>query len=57
VEDLQASLEKLLTEAEDCALISKLASDVRRCDLFDRLAIDLHRMARDVGRSSGSGRQ
>jgi hypothetical protein len=31
VEDLQARLEKLLTDAEDCALIGKLATDVNKC--------------------------
>ena len=29
MEDIQARLEKLLTDAEDCALIGKLATDVR----------------------------
>jgi hypothetical protein len=48
VEDLQARLEKLLTDAEDCALIGKLATDVRKRDLFNRLATDLRRMAFDV---------
>jgi hypothetical protein len=48
VEDLQARLEKLLTEAEDCALIGKLATDVRKRDLFDKLATDVRRMAREV---------
>ncbi len=48
VEDLQARLEKLLTDAEDCALIGKLATDVRKRDLFNRLAADLRGMAFDV---------
>ena len=43
MEDLQARLEKLLTDAEDCALIGKLATDVRKRDLFNRLAADLRR--------------
>ena len=46
MEDLQARLEKLLTE--DCALIGKLATDVRKRDLFNRLATDLRGMAFDV---------
>ena len=37
MEDLQARLEKLLTDAEDCALIGKLATDVKKRDLFKRL--------------------
>jgi hypothetical protein len=48
VEDLQARLEKLLTDAEDCALISKLATDRKKRDLFNKLAADLRRLARDV---------
>jgi hypothetical protein len=48
MEDLQSRLEKLLTDAEDCALIGKLATDVRKRDLFNRLATDLRGMAFDV---------
>ena len=48
MEDLQARLEKLLTDAEDCALIGKLATDARKRDLFNRLATDLRAMALDV---------
>jgi hypothetical protein len=48
VEDLQARLDKLLTDAEDCALIGKLATDVRKRDLFNRLATDLRGLASDV---------
>jgi hypothetical protein len=48
VEDLQARLERLLTDAEDCALIGKLATDAGKRDLFNRLANDLRGMASDV---------
>ncbi len=48
MKDLQARLEKLLTDAEDCALIGKLATDARKRDLFNRLAIDLRGLAFDV---------
>jgi hypothetical protein len=48
LEDLQARLEKLLIDAEDCALIGKLATNVRKRDLFHRLATDLRGMACDV---------
>ena len=48
MEDLQARLEKLLIDAEECALIGKLATDVRKRDLFNRLASDLRGMAFDV---------
>jgi hypothetical protein len=48
VEDLQAKLATLLTDAEDCALIGRLATNVRKRDLFNRLANDLRGMAFDV---------
>jgi hypothetical protein len=48
LEDLQARLEKLLIDAEDCALIAGLAADVKKRDLFNRLATDLRGMAFDV---------
>jgi hypothetical protein len=48
VEDLQAKLAKLLTDAGDCALIGRLATNVRKRDLFNRLANDLRGMAFDV---------
>ena len=48
MENLQARLERLLTDAEDCALIGKLATDARKRDLFNRLATDLRDMAFDV---------
>jgi hypothetical protein len=48
VEHLQARLERLLTDAEDCALIAKLATDVEKRDLFNRLATDLRSMASDL---------
>ena len=48
MEDIQARLEKLLADAEDCALIAKLATDVKKRDLFNRLATDLRGLASDV---------
>jgi hypothetical protein len=48
VEHLQARLEKLLTDAEDCTLISKLATDKQKRDLFNKIATDLRKMAREV---------
>ena len=48
MEDLQATLARLLTDAEDCALIGKLAADENKRDLFNRLAADLRSMASDV---------
>ena len=48
MEDLQAKLVKLLTDAEDCVLIGRLATNVRKRDLFNRLANDLRGMAFEV---------
>ena len=48
MEDMSAKLEKLLTEAEDCELISRLATDLNKRELFNRLAVDLRAMARDI---------
>jgi hypothetical protein len=48
LEDLQARLEKLLIDAEDCALIARLATDAKKRDIFNRLATDLRGMAFDV---------
>jgi hypothetical protein len=48
MQDMQVKLEKLLMEAEDCALIAKLASDKRKRKLFERLAADLRQLAHDI---------
>ena len=48
MEDLKARLEKLLTDAEDCALIAKRTTDGEKRDLFNRLATDLRSMASDI---------
>jgi hypothetical protein len=36
--DMQTQLNKLLIEAEDCALISKLATDAAKRELFAKLS-------------------
>ncbi len=51
MKDLQAKLEKLLLEAEDCELISRLATDVKKRALFAKLAVQFRAMARDVERA------
>lgn len=38
MKDMEAQLEKLLTEASECALIAKLATDHGKRELFTRLA-------------------
>jgi hypothetical protein len=46
MKDLRATLERILTEAEDCELIGKLATDPKKRDLFKKLAVDLRAMAK-----------
>jgi hypothetical protein len=50
MQDLQVKLEKLLTEAEVCALIARHAPDKRKRELFEKLAADLRELARDIER-------
>jgi hypothetical protein len=38
MKDMKSQLEKLLTEASECALIASLATDKAKRDLFARLA-------------------
>ena len=48
MQDLEAKLEKLRTEADDCEIIGRLATDIHKRELFLRLAVDLRGMARDI---------
>jgi hypothetical protein len=48
MKDLQAKLEKLLMEAEDCDIIGRLATDKQKRELFKKLATDLRSMARNI---------
>ena len=48
---MQAHLEKLRCDAEECALISKLATDSRKKELFARLAEHLTTMASEIERA------
>ncbi len=50
MQDMQAKLEKLLIEAENCALISKLATDKVKQELFARLAEHLNVLASELRR-------
>ncbi len=45
MKDMQASLEKLLTDATDAALIRDLATDSLKRELFSRLADHLAMLA------------
>jgi hypothetical protein len=48
MQNMKAHLEKLLTDAEECALISKLATDMRKRELFANLAAHLKVLADQV---------
>ena len=51
MQDMQTYLEKLSTNAVDCALISKRATDAREKELFDRLADHLAMLASELERA------
>lgn len=56
--DMQAQLEKLRTDAAECALIRDLATDQKKRELFSRLADHLEKLAQEVERAisaQGSG--
>lgn len=46
--DYQAQIEKLRTDAAECALIRDLATETAKCELFDRLARHLTTLADEV---------
>jgi hypothetical protein len=48
MKDYQAHLEKLRTDAAECALIRDLATDKEKRELFDRLSIHLSTLADQV---------
>ncbi|MGY3527729.1 hypothetical protein ACVILK_000478 [Bradyrhizobium embrapense] len=49
--DMQAHLEKLRVEAEECELISKLATDATKKTLFAKLAAHHRALADEVERA------
>ncbi|MBV8699506.1 hypothetical protein [Bradyrhizobium sp.] len=49
--DMETQLEKLLNDAEECALISKLATDMAKRELFARLSEHLKMLAMEVDRA------
>ncbi|MDA9504760.1 hypothetical protein XI09_08470 [Bradyrhizobium sp. CCBAU 11386] len=51
MKDMQAQLEKLRTEAAECALIRDLATDPKKRELFTRLAEHLSVLASEVERA------
>ncbi|MBR0845477.1 hypothetical protein JQ607_35260 [Bradyrhizobium liaoningense] len=48
MQDISAKLEKLRTDAIECALIRDLATDPKKRELFGRLADHLGNLAQDV---------
>lgn len=55
MKDMQAQLEKLRTDAAECALIRDLATEPRKRELFARLAEHLTVLASEVERALGEG--
>ncbi len=51
MKDMHAQLEKLMTEASECALIASLATDKRKRDLFAKLAEHYGVLAGEVKRA------
>jgi hypothetical protein len=51
MKDLEAYLERLRTDAEECALISKLATDKPKRELFAKLSKHLMTLASEVQRA------
>ncbi|TWC07420.1 hypothetical protein FBZ93_101713 [Bradyrhizobium macuxiense] len=48
MQDMLTHLEKLRTDAAECALIRDLATDVRKRELFSKLAEHLSALAAEV---------
>lgn len=48
MKDMQVQLERLLTEASECALIAKLATDNVKRELFAKLAEHYNALAAEV---------
>jgi len=53
MKDMKTHLERLLTDAEECALISKLATDRQKRELFAKLAAHLKELAAEVEQTIG----
>ncbi|WFU45459.1 hypothetical protein QA640_46455 (plasmid) [Bradyrhizobium sp. CB82] len=53
MKDMQARLEKLRTDAAECALVRDLATDPKKRELFARLAEHLTVLASEVERAIG----
>lgn len=49
--EMRAHLEKLRSDAQDCALVSQHATDLHKRELFARLSEHLSRLAAEVERA------
>jgi hypothetical protein len=56
MKDMQASLEKLRTDAAEAALIRDLATDIHKRELFARIAEHLTMLAAEVERAIATRR-
>ena len=56
MKDMQASLEKLRTDAAEAALIRDLATDIHKRELFARIADHLAMLAAEVERAIATRR-
>jgi hypothetical protein len=56
MKDMQASLEKLRTDAAEAALIRDLATDIHKRELFGRIADHLAALAAEVERAIATRR-
>ena len=57
MQDMLAHLEKLRTDAAECALIRDLATDVRKRELFTKLAEHLATLAAEVEKAVAAARE
>jgi hypothetical protein len=57
MKDMQAQLEKLRTDAAECALIRDLANDPKKRELFTRLTDHLTVLASEVERAIAEARE
>ncbi len=55
MKDMQAHLEKLRSDAAECALIRNLATNLEKKELFTRLAEHLTVLASEVERAIAKG--
>ena len=49
MKDIKQRIEKLLIDAEDCAIISRLATNPAKREAFQKLADEYRAMARELG--------